>query len=112
MPGTQAHAFALCTQAPVLPPASADLSVTKMASPEPVTTDGTITYTITASDAGPDGATGVVVTDTPPSGVTVVSTPASWTVASGTVTEHVALLGKHPSQLHGHHSPIICRAGG
>lgn len=53
--------------------AAADLSVTKTDSPDPVLAGGKITYTITASNAGPSTAQNVVVTDTLPAGTTYVS---------------------------------------
>jgi uncharacterized repeat protein (TIGR01451 family) len=54
--------------------ASADLSITKTGSPNPVVVGHNLTYTITVNNAGPSGAQNVVVTDTLPSGVTFVST--------------------------------------
>ena len=54
----------------------ADLSITKSDSPDPVIAGGgnTIIYTVTVNNAGPSDASGVVVTDTLPAGVTFVST--------------------------------------
>jgi uncharacterized repeat protein (TIGR01451 family) len=49
---------------------SADLSVTKTDSPDPVLVDGLFTYTITVTNNGPDDANNVVVSDDLPSGVT------------------------------------------
>lgn len=49
---------------------SADLSVTKTDSPDPVLVDGLFTYTITVTNNGPDDAKNVVVNDDLPSGVT------------------------------------------
>jgi uncharacterized repeat protein (TIGR01451 family) len=46
---------------------AADLSVAVVDSPDPVTTTGTLTYTVTATNAGPSHAAAVsVVTDLPP----------------------------------------------
>jgi uncharacterized repeat protein (TIGR01451 family)/fimbrial isopeptide formation D2 family protein len=73
---------------------AADLSVTKTDSPDPVTAGGTLTYTITATNAGPNAATSVSLSDTLPAGTTFVSlsSPAGWSCttpavgAGGTVT--------------------------
>jgi uncharacterized repeat protein (TIGR01451 family) len=54
--------------------ASADLSITKTDSPDPVIAGQNIAYTITVNNAGPSDAVNVVVTDTLPAGVTFVST--------------------------------------
>ena len=65
--------------------AQADLSLTKSASANPVA-GGSISYTLTARNNGPSNATGVVITDTLPSGVTVVSRAPACTTAAGTVS--------------------------
>jgi len=52
---------------------SADLSVTKSDSPDPVSLNSNITYTITVTNNGPSAATGVTVTDNVPANVTFVS---------------------------------------
>jgi uncharacterized repeat protein (TIGR01451 family) len=52
---------------------TADLSVTKTASPDPVTTGDDLTYTVTVTNNGPDPATSVVVTDNLPAETTFVS---------------------------------------
>jgi uncharacterized repeat protein (TIGR01451 family) len=60
---------------PVLPPVAeevADLSITKLGSPDPVVIGQTLTYTITVTDNGPVSATNVVVTDILPMGVTLL----------------------------------------
>jgi uncharacterized repeat protein (TIGR01451 family) len=54
-------------------PVLADLSVTKAGSPDPVHEDSDLTYQIAVTNAGPDPATGVSLTDTTPSGTTFVS---------------------------------------
>jgi uncharacterized delta-60 repeat protein/uncharacterized repeat protein (TIGR01451 family) len=56
---------------------SADLSIAKTASPNPVVAGNTITYTIVVSNAGPDGATNAVVTDNLPSALSFVSCAAT-----------------------------------
>jgi large repetitive protein len=50
----------------------ADLSLTKTASPTKVEIGGQVTYTLTLRNAGPDTATGVVVRDQLPAGVSYV----------------------------------------
>src|SRR3954451_23526367 len=52
---------------------SADVSVTKSDSPDPVVAGSPIAYSIQVRNAGPATATHVVVTDKLPSGVTFVS---------------------------------------
>src|SRR5215468_10529784 len=52
---------------------TADLSITKTASPDPVTTGDDVTYTVTVTNNGPDPATSVVVTDNLPAETTFVS---------------------------------------
>jgi len=51
--------------------AVADLGVTKTDSPDPVAADEEVTYTITATNNGPDEATNVMVTDRLPTGSNV-----------------------------------------
>ena len=60
------------TPAPPVPP-RADLSLTKKASPARATTGDRITYTLTATNNGPDAARSVVITDTLPTTITFVS---------------------------------------
>ena len=67
----------------------ADLSITKTDSPDPVASEGTITYTIGVTNGGPDPASAVKVVDTLPAGVTFLSASGTdWNCAnaSGTVT--------------------------
>ncbi len=61
--------------------ATADLSISKVDSPDPVVAGSNITYTITVTNAGPDAASNVSLSDTTPAGTTFVSvTPgAGWT---------------------------------
>jgi uncharacterized repeat protein (TIGR01451 family) len=74
--------------------ASADVSVTKVDTPDPVAAGSNITYTITANNAGPDAASTAALSDTLPAGTTFVSlaSPAGWTCttpavgATGTVS--------------------------
>jgi uncharacterized repeat protein (TIGR01451 family) len=67
-------------------PPSADLALLVADNPDPVTAGQNLTYSITASNNGPDTATNVVVTDTLPSGVTFVSSTASQGACSGIAT--------------------------
>src|SRR5690242_14760632 len=66
---------AVAAGAGAAPPATgtADLAVDKADSPDPVATNGALTYTITVSNFGPDTATNVVVTDKLAGGLTYVS---------------------------------------
>lgn len=56
---------------------SADLSIAKTDSPDPVTIGSTLTYTIRVQNLGPDVASGVTVTDQLPKGVDFVSATAT-----------------------------------
>jgi len=53
---------------------SADLSISKIESADPVVAGDTLVYTVTVSNNGPDSALNVVVTDTLPAEVTLIST--------------------------------------
>jgi uncharacterized repeat protein (TIGR01451 family) len=57
-------------------PAS-DLSVSVADSPNPGLINGTVTYTATVSNLGPNDATNVLLTDVIPAGTTIVGTPTS-----------------------------------
>jgi uncharacterized repeat protein (TIGR01451 family) len=76
--------------------ASADLSLTKADSPDPVYAGETLTFTLSVSNAGPGEAANLTVTDTLPSGVAFQdATGDGWTCAeaSGVVTCTRAALG-------------------
>lgn len=67
----------------------ADLAIEKSASPSPVLTGGTLTYTLSIENLGPNTATGVTVTDTLPGGVTYqTASGTGWTCgeSGGVVT--------------------------
>jgi uncharacterized repeat protein (TIGR01451 family) len=65
---------------------SADVSLTMSADTATATAGGTINYTLTASNAGPSSASGVLITDPLPTGTSFVSASAGCTAAAGTVT--------------------------
>lgn len=64
-------------EVPAAPLDPADLVLQKSDSPDPVAPGGTLTYTISVTNAGPDPATNVVVTDDLPTGIDFVSATAS-----------------------------------
>jgi uncharacterized repeat protein (TIGR01451 family) len=74
--------------------ASANLSLTKTASPDPVVAGSPLVYTLTVSNAGPTHADAVRVADTLPAGVALVSaSPSAGSCALGpTVTCDVGRL--------------------
>ncbi len=63
-----------------------DLSISATDSPDPASVGGDLTYTLKATNNGPDPATGVVVEDTLPAGVEFVSASASQGTCAGTAT--------------------------
>jgi uncharacterized repeat protein (TIGR01451 family) len=65
------------TTTPVLQPPSADLRITKSATPSQVTAGGNITYTLILLNSGPGPAQGVTVTDVVPPNTTFVSAQAT-----------------------------------
>lgn len=67
-------------------PTSANLAVTKTASPNPAIVSGNLTYRIVVTNKGPSPATSTMVTDALPSGVTFVSTSATQGICSGAST--------------------------
>jgi len=93
--GTLAHFgdTATCTVtnndvAPPPPPVGApliDLKITKTDSPDPVSVGALLTYTLTVTNKKGDTANGVVVTDSLPSGVTLVSVATTKGTCSGSM---------------------------
>jgi uncharacterized repeat protein (TIGR01451 family) len=65
---------------------NADVSITKTAGPPPYGTSAPLTYTIVVANAGPSSATGVVVTDILPAGVSFISATPTQGNCSGTTT--------------------------
>jgi uncharacterized repeat protein (TIGR01451 family) len=78
--GTQQHMTAVTL---VVATDSADLSLTKTGSPNPVAVGTNLTYTISATNQGPAVATGVQVMDTPPGGAVFVSATPTQGECSG-----------------------------
>src|SRR6185295_10644452 len=70
----------------VLNPSSADLSVTKTASPNPGQVGVPLSYRIIATNNGPAAATNVIVTDALPAGLTFVSATTTQGNCNGTAT--------------------------
>ncbi|MEU8075206.1 hypothetical protein AB0B31_07125 [Catellatospora citrea] len=73
--------------------ASADLSVTKTDSPDPVTAGEQLKYTIVAVNAGPSNAENVVLTDTLPAGTTFVESSGDAVCTAEEPGEVVCTLG-------------------
>jgi uncharacterized repeat protein (TIGR01451 family) len=69
---------------------SADLSIVKTDTPDPVAAGAALAYTLTVTNAGPDTATAITVTDTFPAGLTsVTGSGTGWTCpapAAGVLT--------------------------
>ncbi len=70
----------------ILAATSADLSTTVTAAPNPVSQGSNTTLTVSVKNGGPSQATGVVLTNNLPSGLTFVSDSASQGSCSGTGT--------------------------
>src|SRR6185437_3584059 len=65
---------------------SADVSITKSDSPDPVLVGANLTYTLLVHNAGPSPAAGVSVSDALPTGLTLVSASSTQGTCSGTAT--------------------------
>ena len=83
-PGKNTSEFSPCVE--VAAPTVADLGIDKTDSTDPVALGQTLTYSITITNAGPDEATGVVLTDDLPLDMSFVSASAGCTAAGRTVT--------------------------
>ncbi len=68
------------------------LNLTGSDSPDPVSSGGNITYTLSYSNTGDTAATGVVVSDTVPANTTFVSATGGGTLASGVVSWTIGTL--------------------
>jgi uncharacterized repeat protein (TIGR01451 family) len=75
------------------PSGSADLSVTKSDSPDPVSIGAPLTYSIQVANVGPDAATNVVVTDNLPKGEGFVSADSSQGSCSASGNKIICTLG-------------------
>lgn len=75
--------IAIDTSTPPPPPGSADVSITKTDSADPVAFAERFTYTLTARNAGPAAANQVVVRDTLPAGITFVSAAGAGFTCTG-----------------------------
>jgi uncharacterized repeat protein (TIGR01451 family) len=75
-----------------------NLGITKTDSPDPVSSGGTLTYTVVVTNSGPDASTGATITDALPAGVTFSSASPGCVNSSGTVTCTVGALANGGSQ--------------
>jgi uncharacterized repeat protein (TIGR01451 family) len=66
--------------------AQADLTLTMTANPDPGPLGGSLLYVLAVTNAGPQAATGVTVTDTLPASVTLASATPTQGTCSGTTT--------------------------
>jgi uncharacterized repeat protein (TIGR01451 family) len=73
-------------------PASADLSLTMIANPTSAGVGDTVTFTLTAHNAGPDGSTGTTVTDYFNVGLSQLSNTCGATVLGNKVTWNIGSL--------------------
>ncbi len=78
--------------------ASADLSLTKtLTTPPPISVGDNVVFALTVTNNGPSNATGIVVTDTLPAGLTYVSNDCGASFAAPTLTWNVGALAASAS---------------
>ncbi len=78
----------------IVTPPIIDLSLTKQVDNTSPNVGDTVTFTVTVSNAGPDAATGVVVTDQVPAGLSILSsTPSQGAYSNATGVWAVGTLG-------------------
>jgi uncharacterized repeat protein (TIGR01451 family) len=85
-PNTANNNASVTVNAIIVPGPEADLSITLAAAPNPVEVGQILTYTLNIANSGPSNATGVVLSDVLPAGVTLVSAQPSQGSCSGTAT--------------------------
>ncbi|HEX2129693.1 MAG TPA: hypothetical protein VHF58_10805 [Solirubrobacterales bacterium] len=88
---------AVALLAPASASAATDLAVTKTDSPDPVQAGQLLTYTITVTNAGPDQATDVVLTDELDSAVQFVSASPGCDLQGKTVTCNLGNVDASPA---------------
>jgi len=86
------------SQATVTVTTSADLALTKSASPTTIVFGQPVTYTLTVRNSGPSRAVGATISDPLPAGLTFASSPDGCTVAASTVTCPVGALDSGASR--------------
>ena len=97
------------SQAITIPTATgADLAVAVAGSPDTVAPGGTVTYTVTVTDGGPDDAQDVMLTAPVPAGTTFVSfsTAAGWTITAPAVGSSGGTITANTSALAATTSPV------
>jgi uncharacterized repeat protein (TIGR01451 family) len=85
-------AYELQQDPPPPPPASADLSLSQSADNDPVVVGQNVTFTLTASNGGPDTAQNVVITENMQQFATFASASAGCSFANSAVTCNVGSL--------------------
>lgn len=88
-----------------LMPQVVDVSIAKIGSSDPIIAGQELTYTLTVANTGNMDATGVVVTDTLPAGVTFVS--ASSTVSGATISHQSGIVTANLGRLNGGNSATV-----